>query len=334
MAEDNSVGVCGILEQFVEVLEVEGLIRELPTYCSNPSELEFQKERFCKVLDYYQEQPHLIDPHLSSLLEKLVEQILNPEENEDLIHASASFATHIIKVRGFKVVVRHLPHEVKYMEAVLQLLEKQKNSQNWETRYVLVLWLSILVLIPFHLSRFDSNEKGDTEAKTLMQRILKAIQLNLAFGDKSQDAVAFLSAKFLTRPEIVQKFWPEFLDWALQVISQESSDRMHDLKKIGALKAVCAIYKHGKREDLLKHAPTVLKIVQDSKLNEDTNVVIQKLAVKLMQRLGLTFLKAKVASWRYQRGSRSLALNLDTSKVEAKKEEEVRYHFLVQLFKA
>ena len=82
-----------------------------------------------------------------------------------------------------------------------------------------------------------------------------------------------------------------------------------------------------KREDLLKHARTVLKIVQDSKLNENTNVVIQKLAVKLMQRLGLTFLKAKVASWRYQRGSRSLALNLDTSKVEAKKVEEVRNHF-------
>ena len=75
MAEDNSVGVCGILEQFVEILEVEGLIRELPTYCSKPNELEFQKERFCKVLDYYQEQPHLIDPHLSSLLEKLVEQV-------------------------------------------------------------------------------------------------------------------------------------------------------------------------------------------------------------------------------------------------------------------
>ena len=119
------------------------------------------------------------------------------------------------QVRGFKVVVRHLPHEVKYMEAVLQLLEKQNTSKNWETRYVLVLWLSILVLIPFHLSRFDSDAKGD-HASTLMQRILKAIQVNLSFGDKSQDAVAFLSAKFLTRPEIVQKFWPEFLDWALQ----------------------------------------------------------------------------------------------------------------------
>ena len=32
--------------------------------------------------------------------------------------------------------------------------------------------------------------------------------------------------------------------------------------------------------------------------------------MKLVQRLGLIFLKAKVASWRYQRGSRSLAINL------------------------
>ena len=34
----------------------------------------------------------------------------------------------------------------------------------------------------------------------------------------------------------------------------------------------------------------------------------------MVQRLGLTFLKAKVAAWRYQRGSRSLALNLDETK--------------------
>ena len=32
--------------------------------------------------------------------------------------------------------------------------------------------------------------------------------------------------------------------------------------------------------------------------------------MKLTQRLGLTFLKTRVASWRYQRGSRSLAENM------------------------
>ena len=53
------------------------------------------------------------------------------------------------------------------------------------------------------------------------------------------------------------------------------------------------------------------------------NVVIQKLGVKLVQRLGLTFLKAKVASWRYQRGSRSLAMNLEEKKAEKHDKENV-----------
>ena len=99
------------------------------------------------------------------------------------------------------------------------------------------------------------------------------------------------SAKFLTRPEIVAKYLPEFLDWSLQIITKESKDMSDDICKMGALKSVAAIYKHGKREDLLKYAPTVQKIVQDSKLDKHENVVIQKLGVKLMQRLGLTFLK-------------------------------------------
>ena len=41
--------------------------------------------------------------------------------------------------------------------------------------------------------------------------------------------------------------------------------------------------------------------------------MLRKLSTKLTQRLGLTFLKARVAAWRYQRGSRSLAENLATS---------------------
>ena len=104
----------------------------------------------------------------------------------------------------------------------------------------------------------------------------------------------YFPAKYLTRPEIVTKYLPEFLDWALQIISKESKDRSDDICKMGALKSVAAIYKHGKREDLLKYAPTILKIVQESELHKNQNVVIQKMGVKMMQRLGLTFLKVNI----------------------------------------
>ena len=37
----------------------------------------------------------------------------------------------IIKVRGYKIVVRHLPHETHHVEAVLKLLETQNEKTNW-----------------------------------------------------------------------------------------------------------------------------------------------------------------------------------------------------------
>ena len=65
-----------------------------------------------------------------------------------------------------------------------------------------------------------------------MDRMLKQIQINLKRGDKCQDAAAFLSSKFLTRPETVKKLMPEFLDWAMQIISTESKDRIDDIGKL------------------------------------------------------------------------------------------------------
>ena len=60
-------------------------------------------------------------------------------------------------------------------EPVLQLLESQDPSDTatWQTRYVLLFWLSIIVMIPFHMSRFDSfrpGEQRDEGRKTVMER--------------------------------------------------------------------------------------------------------------------------------------------------------------------
>ena len=46
--------------------------------------------------------------------------------------------------------------------------------QNWETRYILLLWLSIVCMIPFDMARFDGHvTTADGEGrKTVTQRII------------------------------------------------------------------------------------------------------------------------------------------------------------------
>lgn len=52
--------------------------------------------------------------------------------------------------------------------------------QTWETRYMLLLWLSMICLIPFDLARFDGNisEEGHTRVPT-MDRILTVAKVSI-----------------------------------------------------------------------------------------------------------------------------------------------------------
>ena len=50
----------------------------------------------------------------------------------------------------------------------------------WETRYILLLWLSMACIIPFDLVRLDSNtveESGD-HRKPVMDRIMETAQVS------------------------------------------------------------------------------------------------------------------------------------------------------------
>ncbi len=200
----DAVGLGCALEAFAEADEVKEWVADLPRVAQDPYAMEKHRQLFNTTLDRYQEQPHLIDPHLPGLLSDLLGMIRaagegeRSEEKDRTCHAAAGFAAHLIKVRKAKVVARHFPHEVADVEPVLALLERQdpRAVDNWETRYVLLLWMSMLVLIPFDLARFDSGADGRTP---LMERVLAIIKTYLAMANKTQDAAAFLASKFLTR---------------------------------------------------------------------------------------------------------------------------------------
>lgn len=52
--------------------------------------------------------------------------------------------------------------KVSDLEPALKLLEQQ--DLKWESRYCLLLWLSIIVMIPFDMSRLDTPDVKESTA--------------------------------------------------------------------------------------------------------------------------------------------------------------------------
>ncbi|KAF7283125.1 hypothetical protein GWI33_001275 [Rhynchophorus ferrugineus] len=277
------------------------------------SEYEEEKtyEKFSFILSQYIEQPHLLDLHISSILQKFVEIVRNNENPINLKHKAFSYMFVVVNVRGYKDIVRHLPHEVADFEPVLRLLEAQdpNDPDTWTTRYILLLWLSIIVMIPFHLSRFDGFD-DNTDKKTIMDRVLTIIKTYAVVPDKCRDAAAFLSYKFITRNDVKEIHLKEFFYWGM---SQSLSKDSNIFVKYGTLACIASIIKHGKREDILPHAHTLLEWIINSEFKENSGSNVQKLTYKIIQRIGLTFLPPKVAAWRYTRGNRCLVANLSAA---------------------
>uniref|UniRef100_A0A8C4TP08 Tubulin-specific chaperone D n=1 Tax=Erpetoichthys calabaricus TaxID=27687 RepID=A0A8C4TP08_ERPCA len=295
---DAEVLACGnVLESFTESQEVRGLISSLCDIHGDLTAKEMATEKFFVIMDKYQEQPHLLDPHLEWMLSLLLEIIQDENSSPSLIHLGFKFLYRVSKVRGPKYFLRLFPHEVSDVQPVLDMLSLQdpKDHETWETRYMLLLWLSTTCLIPFDLARLDG---------TLLQQTTQQ-------NDKARDAAAVLVSKLVIRPDVKQKRLADFLDWNLSTFAQASYQTMEGtIIMDGMLQSLAQLFKHGKRDDMLPYAPTVLKCLDNSNLSESNQTILRKLGVKLMQRLGLTFLKPKIAKWRYQRGNRSLAANL------------------------
>ncbi|XP_077183676.1 tubulin-specific chaperone D isoform X1 [Paroedura picta] len=316
--EPDVIARGNILESFTESKEARELINSLRLVHEDLISQETAIQKFKVIMNTYQEQPHLLDPHLEWMLTSILSIIRDEASPPSLVHLSFKFLYIISKVRGYKTFLRLFPHEVVDVHPVLDMLVRQnpKDYETWETRYMLLLWLSVTCLIPFDLARLDGNLsslEGCTRVP-IMDRILTVAKSYLVVSDKARDAAAVLISKFITRPDVKQKRMADFLDWTLSTLSKSSFQSIEGtIVMDGMLQALAQLFKHGKREDCLPYASTVLECLDNCKLSESNQTLLRKLGVKLVQRLGLTFLKPKVAKWRYQRGFRSLAANLQLS---------------------
>ncbi|KAM0431851.1 hypothetical protein ACHAPT_005103 [Fusarium lateritium] len=203
------------------------------------------------LLDPFQELPQLLDPYLPKWIPLLAEAFLKHLQtrhrgktlsSRSKLLVSVEFAICKIlytfcKIRGEKVIVRFLNVEAKYLELLLLAIEESEQAStdedslgkwSWEERYVVLLWLSHLLLAPFDLSTISSVDLQDITAPEIPGMVwpenlpaitVRMIPLAIKYigtPGKERDAAKALLVRMATRRDMQQLGVLESLvNWSL-----------------------------------------------------------------------------------------------------------------------
>ncbi|KAF6229417.1 hypothetical protein HO133_007533 [Letharia lupina] len=231
---------------------VRGLVRETKT------------DQLIKLLEPFQEWPQLLDPHLSGLLQPLVSAFIDYASKYAAIYhqegkpcpgviplprAISKILYVFCKIRGTKVISQFLNNEPRYLEAMLDALESwagnmyssKENATSkygfmvWEESFIMLLWLSHLLLAPFDLSSMSSDNAGVQLRGSLLyidlsatippiaKRLVHVSTHHLSLPSKAREAAGTLLVRLAVRTDMrkigLQKI---LIDWALSSVRAES----------------------------------------------------------------------------------------------------------------
>ncbi|KAJ3286028.1 hypothetical protein HDU76_008040, partial [Blyttiomyces sp. JEL0837] len=282
----------------------------------------------------YQEQPNLLDSHLEtfvcpsvnilrSCMHELALMNVSLEKQTafvTILHPLFYFLYLLSKVRGYKTVLKFFTHEAADLEPTFKyLLFVPQRSYSWETRYMLLLWLSLIIIIPFDLKVVDSGHSykvtPDGPELGLIESILEKSKDYLMFAGKEHEGASILLTRLLTRKDTLEAYLKPFMNWGIAKALEPVEGFSSTFLIRGVMLALCTIHKHGPREALLPTLGSVLSLCVSLHENDAVkgSSLLRKLVLKLIQRVGLCYMKPQLAPWRYQRGTRNLSVNLSKS---------------------
>lgn len=181
-------------------------------------------------MDKYQEQGQLVEPYLELIVSPLMSIVrtrtaelgVTSDEILELLKPICIVLYSLVTVCGYKSVLKFFPHQVSDLELAVALLEKchdsgaatslrQESTGEMETKCITLLWLSILVLIPFDISSVDTSIANDSyagrdELAPLVKRILGPCKDYLSNAGPMRTMAGLLLSKLLTRPDMSKAF--------------------------------------------------------------------------------------------------------------------------------
>ncbi|GAA6060441.1 hypothetical protein JCM10212_000034 [Sporobolomyces blumeae] len=260
-------------------------------------------ERMCQQLDEYQEQSYLLDPALESLVSPLIHLVRDhvlacSTEPSSLpiaqprVHRVARVLYFITKVRGGKTVLRFFPHEVTDLVHLLSLFSPSTlpsdaptidplSHTTWELRYVLLLWLSLCVRLPFDLSKLHEGTAT---------KIVESGERWLGKSGKEREGGIEVLARFYARQDAPLEDLVEKCQAELQ-----KDDNL--LFSSGLVQTLCIVLKTSTPSHLSPHFSSLYRLLafvpSDS---PSTGAVLGKYRLKLAGRLALMRLGNKAGS--------------------------------------
>ncbi|KAJ1968500.1 hypothetical protein IWQ62_001210 [Dispira parvispora] len=289
-----------------------------------------------RLLDTYQEIPTILDPALEAIVQPLMtylddqvgrfaqqwEQVHGsrkgkPTEDRDvwLPYVAACVPAfqvlyHLARVRGYKTLLKFFRHDVGDFEPVFCLLfvHPKEPAMLWMSRYVLLLWLSLLCMVPFDLESIDSGYGTYDYQMSLPELMLSLGKQCLSSTTRVGDGAALFLSRLVTRQDCADRYLIPYVQWACNQISTLEDVFLTN----GILLSLAYIYKHGERHHTHSTVAYVVPVLTDLYQHPtvQTKALTRKLVTKLIQRVGLCCLRPQAAPWRYQMGLRSLSENL------------------------
>ena len=280
-----------------------------------PDTLNDALHKLLAILDEYQDQSNLLDPFLERIVSPPVEALQrhvralalrNHASGSDCLSSDSvvrlsKLVYAYTKMRGYKTIVHYFPHEVADLPATLSLLEElQQASEStnadssttgcWELRYVCLLWLSLICMIPFDLAKFD--RPGQESNQDTASRIAAVGQHFIASPGKERDAAAVVLGRLFQRSD-VQKggHFASFLDASLAALE---SEELSPFRATGILQALCETLKSSEPAFVAKHLAPIQSITDayeaSSNVSIANNGLVVKYKTKLTSRLALKLL--------------------------------------------